>query len=367
MELYEILGVRKAASVAELRRAYQKLARRVHPDLNPGDNAAAAHFRAVTRAFEILTDPQRRAAYDRGERPTPAPPPVAAVGFEGFDFSVEMKGSGAGFQELFDSVLRRPDQVADAAGRRGEDLEQRTRISFEESLSGTSRRLQLLRADRCPACAGAGDVRQAPAPCAHCLGTGQVRAKRGHMIFSRACAECGATGVITQRPCSRCQGDGRVNQSEWLEVQIPAGAPDGARIRLSECGNVGRRGGPLGDLLLIVDVEPHALYRREGDDLFCEVPVTMVEAAMGAHVEVPTPDGAMTIEMPAGTQTGQRFRLRKRGAPSLGGVRGDLFVEARVVIPAVTDARGRVLLAEVARLHPEDPRQKPAAAAEGKR
>ena len=145
MELYEILGVRKAASVAELRRAYQKLARRLHPDLNPGDAAAAANFRTVSRAFEILTDPQRRAAYDRGERPAPAPPPVAVVGFEGFDFSVEVKGSGAGFQELFDSVLRSPDVIADAADRRGEDLEQRTRISFEESLSGASRRLQLLR------------------------------------------------------------------------------------------------------------------------------------------------------------------------------------------------------------------------------
>jgi molecular chaperone DnaJ len=367
MEPYEILGVRKAASAAEIRRAYQKLARRLHPDLNPGDAAAAAAFRAVTQAFEILTDPQRRAAYDRGERPAPAPPPVAVVGFEGFDFSVEVKGSGAGFQELFDSVLRPRESLADAAGRRGEDLEQRTSISFDDSLSGTRRRLQLVRSERCPACSGAGDVSQEPVACARCLGTGQVRAKRGHMIFSRACADCGATGVLSRRACARCAGEGRVIQSEWLEVQIPAGAPDGARIRLPECGNAGRRAGPPGDLVLIVDVEPDELYKREGDDLFCEVPVTMAEAAMGAHVEVPTPDGPMTIEMPAGTQTGQRFRLRKRGAPSMQGARGDLFVEARVVIPAVTDARSRELLGEIARLHAEDPRQKLARSAGRKR
>lgn len=364
MEFYELLGVRKNASVAEIRRAYQKLARRLHPDLNPGDPVTAQRFHAATRAFEVLCDPPRRAAYDRGERPTPAPPPVSAFGFEGFDFSVEVKGT-AGFQELFDSVLR--GGTPSAAAARGEDLEQTASISFEESLKGASRRIQLLRSDRCQACQGRGDVAFGPVPCPRCHGTGQLRANRGHMIFSRACGDCGAAGVLDRQACPRCGAEGRVMQSEWLEVRIPPGAGPGARIRVPECGNVGLRGGPPGDLVLVIDVAPHPFYRREGEDLFCTLPLAMAEAALGAHVEVPTPEGPVTIEVPAGTQTGQRFRLRKRGLPRMGdGGRGDLYVEASVVIPAVTDARGRELLQELARLDPGDPRKDMAAAAGSK-
>ncbi len=357
MDYYELLGVRKSASANDLRRAYQKLARRLHPDLNPGDPVAADRFGAVSRAFDVLADPQRRAAYDRGERPTPPPPAIAAVGFEGFDFSVEVKGAGAGFQELFDTVLRSAPTAAADGAERGEDLEQRAQIGFDESLAGARRRLHLVRSERCPACRGSGDVEQAPVACPQCRGTGQVRAKRGHMVFSRACAACGATGVLTHRPCARCEGEGRLAQSEWIDIRIPPGVPDGARIRLPEAGNVGRRGGPPGDMILVVDVEPHPFYRREGEDLVCEVPLTLGEAAMGAHVEVPTPDGPMTIEVPAGTQTGQRFRLRKRGAPRLDGTRSDLYVQARVTIPAVTDTRGRELLAEIASREGADPRK----------
>jgi molecular chaperone DnaJ len=363
MDFYELLGVRKSASGAELRRAFQKLARRLHPDLNPGDPVAAERFSAATRAFEVLSDPARRAAYDRGERPSAAPPAVAAVGFEGFDFSVEMQGRGAGFRELFDSVLRTAGDARVRAPQRGEDLEQRTRLSFQESLSGAARRLHIVRADRCPACRGQGEVAQAPVPCPKCRGTGQVRAKRGHMIFTRACGDCGATGSLSHHACPRCEGEGRLMHSEWLEVEVPPGAPDGARIRIPEAGNVGRLGGPPGDLVLVVEVEGHSFYRREGEDLVCAVPVTLAEAALGAHVEVPTPDGPMTIEVPAGTQTGQRFRLRKRGAPRMDGTRTDLYVEARVVIPAVTDARGRELLGELARRDTEDPRRELLAAA----
>jgi molecular chaperone DnaJ len=356
MEYYELLGVRRSATAAEIRRAYQKLARRLHPDLNPGDPAAAESFRAATRAFEVLSDAQRRAAYDRGERPAAPPPPVAAFGFEGFDFSVEVKGRGAGFQELFDSAPHKGPGQAPLA--RGEDLEQATRVSFEEALHGASRRIHLVRHDRCPACDGHGDVAFGPVPCPRCRGTGQLRTSRGHMIFSHACGDCGATGVLDRRPCPRCGSEGRVMQSEWLEVRIPPGAGDGTRIRLPECGNVGPRGGPAGDFVLVIEIEAHPFYRREGDDLCCTLPVSMVEAALGAHVEVPTPEGPVTIEIPAGTQTGQRFRLRKRGLPRLAdGVRGDLYVEARVEIPALTDGASRELLQEIARRNPADPRR----------
>ena len=365
MEFYDLLGIRRTASVVEIRRAFQKLARRLHPDLNPGDPVAAERFRAAAHACEVLSDAQRRAAYDRGERPAPAPPPVAAIGFEGFDFSVELKGTGADFRELFGGPSGGPGA---ARPLRGEDLEQTAQISFEEAFRGASRRLQLLRSDRCAACEGKGDVAFGPAPCPHCRGKGQLRANRGHMIFSRACAECGATGVVDRRPCPRCAAEGRTMQSEWLDVQIPPGAGDGTRIRFPECGNVGPRGGPPGDLLLGVEVEPHPFYRREGEDLYCTLPVSMIEAALGAHVEAPTPDGPVTIEIPAGTQTGQRFRLRKRGLPRLSdGGRGDLYVEAQVVIPAVTDRHGRELLEEVARLHPGDLRKDLAAGAPGRK
>src|SRR5262245_51194545 len=356
MDLYEILGIRKGATTVEIRRAYQKLARQLHPDLNPGDAVAGHHFQQVSFAFQVLSDAQRRGEYDRsGQTSTPAPS-APEVGFEGFDFSAEIRTSGVGFREIFGGEVAGPP--ADAGPARGEDLEQTTRITFEESLAGAQRRVHLVRQDPCPICRGQGEVAFGPIPCPRCGGTGRLKGQRGHMIFSRRCTDCGATGTLDRRPCARCAGEGRVIQSEWIEVQVPPGVSDGSRVRVPGCGNAGLRGGPAGDLVLQVEVEPHPFYRREGEDLYCTVPVTLVEAALGAHIEVPAPDGPIPIEIPAGTQTGQRFRLRKRGAPRLGErSRGDLYVEVRVEVPTVTDGRGRELLLEFARLHGENPRQ----------
>jgi molecular chaperone DnaJ len=221
-------------------------------------------------------------------------------------------------------------------------------VSFEEVLTGTTRRVHLVRHERCPACEGSGEVAFGPVPCPRCGGSGQVRGSRGHMIFSRPCTDCGGGGAIRSRPCPRCGGEGRALASEWLEVKVPAGVRDGSQVRLPGAGNAGRRGGPAGDFLLTVEVEAHPLYRREGDDLHVPVPVGMIVAAMGGHVDVATPDGPVTIEIPAGTQHGQHFRLRKRGAPRLGEKeRGDLWAEVRVVIPAATDDRARALLREL--------------------
>jgi molecular chaperone DnaJ len=353
MDYYDLLGIRRAASLSEVRRAYQKLARRLHPDLNPGDPVAADRFRAVSQAFEVLSDPQRRSQYDRGES-APPPPRTPEVGFEGFDFSAEVRVGSVDFREIFEGVLR-PARAAE--GSRGEDLEEVTTISFEESFQGTARSVQLIRYEQCPACGGAGELALNPRPCSDCEGTGQVRTRSGRMIFTRSCEACAGTGSVGRRTCARCAAEGRVMQSEWLEVQIPAGVSDGSRVRVPGGGNAGRRGGPSGDLVLRVQVAPHPLYRREGDDLYVEVPVSITEAALGAHVEVSTPDGPVPIEIPAGTQTGQRFRLRKRGMPKLGEKgRGDLYAEARVWVPAVTDDASRELLREFARRHPEDPR-----------
>jgi molecular chaperone DnaJ len=352
MDLYKVLGVRRAATAAEVRRAYQKRARELHPDLNPGDPVAAERFAAISEAFAVLSDPQRRAAYDRGETAAaPAAPPD--VGFEGFDFSAEVKTERVTFQEIFEGVLTRDD----TGSTRGEDLEQVASVTFDECFHGAVRRLQVVRQDRCPGCAGSGDITAAPLTCLRCRGAGVVRGTRGHMIFSRRCPSCGGAGVIRTRACPRCEGEGRTMQSEWIDVRIPPGVSDGSRVRLHGGGNAGRRGGAAGDFVLTVKVEPHPHYRREGHDLHTSVPVTVVEAAIGAHVDVPTPDGTVPIEIPAGTQPGQKFRLRKRGVPHLGGgTRGDLYVEVHVKVPTVTDDPSRALLQAFAERHPENPR-----------
>jgi len=348
-DLYDVLGVRRAATAVELRRAHQRLVRQLHPALNPGDPRAVERFRDVTSAFELLSDPERRAAYDRGEK-VHTPEPCRPDGhFVGFDFSAEVRVENLGFREIFDGVLRSGEAFQERSG--GEDLEQATRLSFDEAFHGTRRRLHLARQEPCVACEGTGEVAFGPVPCRRCNGAGQVRGSRGHMIFSRPCSDCGGAGSLSRKPCGRCRGEGRGPASEWLEVEIPPGVASGSRVRLPGCGNAGRRGGPAGDFRLAIEVEPHPVFRREGDDLFCEVAVDMVSAALGGHVEVVTPDGALPIELPAGTQNGQRFRLRKRGMPKLGDAeRGDLYVEARVVVPAVTDDPGRALLREFARL-----------------
>ena len=350
MDLYDVLGVRRAAGAAEIRRAWQRLARALHPALNPGDPVSAARFAEAAHAHEVLSDAERRAAYDRGEREASPIAPALEGGFEGFDFSAHVRVETVGFHEIFDSAARPLDS---SESLRGEDLEQATRVSFEESMAGATRRVHLVRFEPCPDCQGSGDVAFGPIACPRCQGSGAVRGSRGHMIFTRPCRDCDGSGTLRRRSCPRCTGEGRVVASEWLSLQIPAGVGAGSNVRIPGAGNAGRRGGPAGDLVLSVQVEPHALFRREGEDLHCVVAVAMVEAALGGHVEVPTPDGPVTIEVPAGTQTGQRFRLRKRGVPRLGdGGRGDLWVEARVVIPAVTEDRPRALLRELLALLP---------------
>lgn len=351
MDLYDLLGVRRTATNAEIRKAYQKLARLLHPDLNPGDTIAVGRFEAVQKAFKILSDAERRLDYDRGKKPQREPLPE--VGFEGFDFSSEPLQGVAGFRELFEGVISRPAGSAET----GEDLEQKTTISFEESLKGAKRRVQIARLARCTACGGNGELAVEPLRCPRCQGTGQLRARRGHMVFTRDCTDCGALGTIRSRVCPRCGSEGRLSHSEWLEVEIPPGVENGSHLRISGAGNAGRRGSAAGDLILVIEVLDHSFFRREGSDLVCAVPITMVEAALGGPIEVPTPEGSVTIEIPAGTQAGQRFRLRNRGVPRLGRKgRGDLYVEFSVRIPCVLDDAGRAHLRGIAELYPDEPR-----------
>jgi molecular chaperone DnaJ len=364
VDFYAVLGVRRSATLAEVRRAYQKRARQIHPDLNPGDPAAAERFRVVSEAFAVLADPHRRAEYDRGGATAPAPASLPEVGFEGFDFSAEVRMGAAEFREILDGVLRTRER-AERDAVRGEDLEQRAEVSFEESLSGTRRRLHVTRLADCGACIGAGEMPVTPSRCARCGGAGQLRSRRGRMIFSRRCGDCGGSGVVSRQACGRCGGEGRLMQSDWLDVEIPPGVATGTRIRVPGMGNAGRRGGRPGDFVLVCEVGAHPLFHREGDDLRLVLPVTITEAALGAHVAVPTPAGPITIEIPAGTQNGQRFRLRKRGAPLVGQkARGDLYVEVRIWVPRVEDEQSRDLLREFARRNPHDPRHTVAAAAQ---
>jgi molecular chaperone DnaJ len=241
MDLYELLGIRRGASVVDIRRAFQKQARRLHPALNPGDPVAEGRFKAVSVAFEVLSDPKRRAEYDHTGHLPSTPQSIPDLGFEGFDFSSEAKLGRAGFREIFEGSLA----PLGGTPQPGEDLEQSVRITFEESLRGTSRRLHVVRQDSCAACQGAGEVVFAPMPCPTCGGTGRVRASRGHMIFTRRCPDCGARGVLGRRPCAQCGGEGRLMQSEWLDVTIPAGVGGTSPLRIPQLGNAGRQGGPL--------------------------------------------------------------------------------------------------------------------------
>ena len=236
MELYEALGMRRAASAAEIRRAWQRLSRALHPALNPGDPVAADRYREAAAAFEVLSDPQRRAAYDRGERPTAKVAPAPQGGFEGFDFSARVCIETVGFRDIFDEALRPPMDA-----QRGEDLEQATRVAFEESMKGATRGVQFVRLEACPQCHGAGDVAFGPVACPRCHGSGTVRGSRGHMIFARRCRDCDGSGVLRRTTCARCTGEGRAIASEWLELRIPPGIGNGSQVRLPGAGNVGIR------------------------------------------------------------------------------------------------------------------------------
>jgi molecular chaperone DnaJ len=356
VEFYILLGLEPGASPGEIKRAYRRLARKYHPDINPGDRAAEALFRRIAEAYETLSDPERRRMYDvHGAAGTPglssAPPE-----FQGFDFSVTAEGSQAAtFGELFADVFRRP---ADRSGEAGADLYVTLHLSFDEAMQGGERHVTLTRQDICGGCGGAGLRRTPEGRCRHCHGAGSLRWARGHMVFSKSCAACGGTGRQRHEPCGSCGAEGVVTRAESVHVTVPAGIADGARLRLPEKGHVGRRGGPAGSLYVAVQVAPHPLFSRDGDDLHVEVPLAVHEAALGARIEVPAIGGPVRLRVPPGTQSGQRFRLKGRGAPSpLDGRRGDLVVEVRLVLPRAIDERSKELMREFGRLNAEDVRR----------
>ncbi len=406
-DYYEILGVKKDASAEDIRKAFRKLARKYHPDVNPGDKSAEERFKAISEANDVLSDPKKRKIYDQvgfySDNIDPATAEAyaraggnAAGGgfpgggfqgggsprggeagsqggvqfdFGGFDFSdmFENAGRGAqstrtsgsgGFRDIFSGIFGggRGAAPAEAGPEPGTDLEYQVNVPFWTAIRGGVMRLNITRQDVCPQCRGQGEL-EAPGKCPECNGTGQITQTGGRMKFNLQCPRCHGTGKNLTM-CPTCHGEGTVTKTEPLEVRIKPGTRDGQRIRLPGKGNAGARGGAPGDLYVIIRAGDHPIFHRDGDDISLTVPVTVSEAALGSKIEVPTIDGRALLKIPPGTQSGQKLRLREKGVPSATreGVRGDEIVEITVHVPMPRDERTKELLREVAKLNPEDPR-----------
>jgi molecular chaperone DnaJ len=375
-DYYELLGVGRKATVKEIRGAYRKLARKYHPDLNPGDKSAEEKFKQIQEAYEVLSDTKKRQMYDQFGFNTPgAAGPQSQGGynvspedihfdFGGFDFGgggqggAGGPGGGTSFRDLFSQFFR--GGGATQAGydtEAGSDLEYQIDISFAEAMRGTVKKVTITRLDVCNDCQGKGSV-GSEQTCNDCHGTGRVTQTSGKMKFQVACSRCGGTGKL-HTVCRACGGEGRVRRAETLDVRIPPGAQTGSRVRVAGHGNAGIGGGPTGDLYFITQVAPHPFFERRGDDLYTVVPITVPEAALGAKVEVPTIDGRSQVRIPPGTDSGKKLRLREKGAPSVRrpGHRGDQIVEVQVIVPKPEDEKVRELLRELSKAAPEDPRR----------
>lgn len=399
-DYYGALGIKKTASPDEIRKAFRKLARKYHPDVNPGDKKAEEKFKEISEANDILSDEKKRKIYDQlgfySDNIDPAAaeayarsggggsgfPGAGAAGasgqgtpvdFGGFDFSGFQGGPGArgaqgdagggfgGFRDIFSSMFN-------GGGRQprgpqpGTDLEYQIEVDFWTAIRGGVTRLEIQRQEQCPTCKGRA-VTGKSMECPECHGSGKVTQMGGRMKFDIQCPRCGGSGKV-QNSCPTCEGEGVVTRREPLEFRIKPGTRDGQRIRLAGKGNAGTEGASAGDLYLIIKVGTNKLFRREGDNIYLTVPVTAMEAALGARIDVPTIDGEgasggrAQLKIPPGTQTGQKLRMREKGVPSASreGARGDQIVEIKLVVPKVQDERSKEILRELQRLNPEDPR-----------
>ena len=328
-DYYDILGVPTTASPREIRETFRRLARQCSPDIVIGDQRATSIFIEIEEAYQVLSDPMRRALYDHEGRARTTSSRTAAT------------GAARG--------LPLP---------RGDDLRRTVELTFEEAVRGSSIRLPIIRRAHCDSCGGSGARSGGLGPCPACDGRGHDRSSRDDAGFGEACPRCHGTGEAARDPCPRCLGLGLVTRQEEVEVGILPGADTGSQFRIHGKGNDGPRGGPAGDLLVVTRVRPHPFFERKGDNIHCTVPVTVTEAALGARIQVPTVDGPAEMRVPPGTSSGQVFRLRGKGVPPLrGGGRGDQYVTVKVVVPRPLNARAQELLRELARLVPEDPRR----------
>jgi molecular chaperone DnaJ len=371
-DYYELLGVPRKSTVKELRGAYRKLARKYHPDLNPGDKSAEEKFKQIQEAYDVLSDAKKRQMYDQfgfnAPGPGGGPPPGAGYGgspedihfdFGGFDFGGGGAEGGTSFRDLFSQFFRGANAAQAPQEREaGTDLEYQIDITFAEAMRGTVKKLSFTRLDVCNVCHGAGVAPGDEKVCPTCHGSGQVTQVSGKMRFQISCSRCGGTGRL-RTMCRNCGGEGRLSRMETLDVRIPPGAKTGSRVRVAGRGNAGMHGGPPGDMYIVMNVAAHPFFERRGDDLYTVVPVTVTEASLGAKVEVPTIDGRAQVRIPPGTNSGKKLRLREKGAPSVRqpGKRGDQIVEVQIVVPKPEDERVRNLLKELSKVDQQDPRQ----------
>jgi molecular chaperone DnaJ len=397
-DYYGTLGVKKTATSDEIRKAFRKLARKYHPDVNPGDKKAEEKFKELSEANDVLSDEKKRKIYDQvgfySDNIDAATAEAYARGggapgaggfgggagrgrsqgvpidFDGFDFSGfqgggksarESEGFGSSFRDVFTGMFNGGGRQA-RGPQPGTDLEYKVEIDFWTAIRGGVTRLEIQRQDQCPTCKGRA-VTGGSMECPECHGSGQVTQMGGRMKFNIQCPRCGGAGKV-QNECRTCDGAGVVGRREPLQFNIKAGTRDGQRIRLAGKGNAGTEGAPNGDLYLVIKAGHHKLFHRVGDDIHISVPVTVMEAALGAKIDVPTIDGSGTesgraqLKIPPGTQTGQKLRMREKGVTSATheGHRGDQIVEVKIVVPKVQDERSKEILRELQRLNPEDPR-----------
>ena len=398
IDYYELLGVKKSASVDDIRKAFRKLARKYHPDVNPGDKSAEEKFKAISEANDVLSDPKKRKIYDQlgfysdnidpaaaeayarggptgagGFGGVPGGPPGSGAGAQGFDFSgfdfgdmfegarggraTAGAGGGGGFRDIFSGIFGGGRAAAAQQGPEpGGDLEYQVNVPFWTAIRGGVMRLNVTRQDVCGNCHGSGHIEQ-PGVCPQCHGKGTIEQSANRMKFNVPCPRCGGSGKNVS-VCPVCHGEGVVGRNEPLEVRIKAGTRDGQRIRIAGKGNAGAHGGQPGDLYVIIRGGDHPVFLRDGDDIYVTVPITASEAGLGAKVEVPTIDGRAQLKIPPGTQSGQKLRLREKGVPSATkeGARGDEIVEVKITVPMPRDEKTKELLRELAKLNPEDPR-----------
>jgi len=378
---YDILGIKKDAKADEIKKAYRKLARKYHPDVNPNDKSAEDKFKEVQEAYDVLSDEKKRKVFDRfgyyhDNLDADSPFGAGATGggggnasnfdFSGFNFEPGGSGNSSSFRDIFSDLFgsgsssrtQREPEPPKAMPKKGQDIEIPLAMSFEEAVTGLTTNLTVNRSEQCSRCQGAGDTGGPIIVCPTCKGTGQVMKTGGRLQFSQTCSDCEGTGRRRQ-PCSLCNGKGTTPQTEQVKVRIPAGVDTGSRVRIPKKGHGGRLGAPPGDLFIMTNVGKHPYFTRKGDNIYVTVPISVPEAALGAKIEVPTVSGKAQLKIPHGTESGQKFRLREKGFPSLRNaeMRGDQFVETKIVLPRILSEETKEILRQFEKANPENPRK----------